>query len=57
MEQKKDEAVRIAYPAGSRLLVYERLLDVLYQQNKISKETYKRSIEHVDRVIDKKTKQ
>lgn len=57
MEQEKDDAVRIVYPAGSRLYIYERLLDILYQQNKISEGTYKKSTEHVERVIDKKTKQ
>lgn len=54
MEQEKDEAVRISYPVGSRLYVYERLLDILYQQNKISQKTYQNSTKHVENVIKKK---
>lgn len=56
MEQEKDEAVRISYPVGSRLYVYERLLDILYQQNKISQKTYQNSTKHVENVIKKKRK-
>ena len=57
MEQEKDEVVRISYPAGTRLCVYKRLLDILYQQNKISQGTYKKSMAHVECVIEKKTRQ
>lgn len=57
MEQEKEEAVRVSYLAGTRLCLYRCLLNILYQQNKISQGTYKNSMAHVERVIKKKTKQ
>ncbi len=57
MKYEKEEAARISYPAGSRLYVYERLLDILYRQNKISRKTYQDSTKHVEKVIEKRRKQ
>ena len=39
------------YPPGSRLLLYKLLLDVLYKQNLISKGTFTKGVQHVERVV------
>ena len=44
---------KVAYPTGSRLLIYELLLEVLYKQNMISKGTFDKSIQHVECAVER----
>lgn len=44
------------YPLGSRLLLYELLLDVLYKQNLISKGTFTKGVQHVERAVEHSVK-
>jgi hypothetical protein len=44
---------KVAYPSGSRLSIYELLLDVLYQKNLISKGTLDKSVQHVENAVER----
>lgn len=47
---------KVAYPVGSRLFIYERLLSILFQQNLISKGTFTKSVQHVERAVERSMK-
>lgn len=53
MDENSKES-RPTYPCGTRIYLYEHLLRILYQQNKISKNTYIKASAYVERIIDKK---
>lgn len=44
------------YPPGSRLLLYELLLDILYKQNLISKGTFTKGVQHVESAVERSVK-
>lgn len=44
---------KVSYPSGSRLSVYELLLEALYRQNLISKATYDKSVQHVENAVER----
>lgn len=56
MESANTKESKAAYPKGSRLLIYKLLLDVLYQQNLISKGTFNKSVQHVERAVESRLK-
>ena len=53
MEIANTKEPKMAYPKGSRLLIYKLLLDVLYQQNLISKGTVTKATQHVERAVQR----
>lgn len=56
MKLANTDEPRIKYPSGSRLFIYERLLNILYHQNLISKGTFNNSVKHVERAVEQSTK-
>lgn len=51
MEIANTKEPKESYPHGSRLLIYKLLLEVLYQQNLISKSTFTRGVQHVENAV------
>ena len=56
MKKANTNEPQVSYPAGSRLFIYERLLAILYQQNMISKGTFDKSVQHVERATEQAKK-
>ena len=44
---------KVSYPSGSRLLIYELLLEVLYKQDLISKGTLDKGVQHVENAVER----
>jgi len=54
MENANTKESEVVYPQGSRLLIYKLLLDVLYQQDFISKGTVTKATQHVERAVQRR---
>lgn len=56
MKNANTSEPQLGYPKGSRLFIYKQLLSVLYQQGMISKGTFNKSVQHVERAVERTKK-